>query len=81
VVHFGVTNMPGAMPMTSTVALTNATLAYAIEIADKGYRRAILESHAIRQGANVVLGQVTYKNVADALGMQYVPVEDALAQT
>ena len=78
IVHYCVTNMPGAMPMTSTIALTNATLPYAIEIADKGYRRAILENPAIKKGANIVLGKITYKNVADAFGMTYSPVEEVL---
>jgi len=79
VIHYCVTNMPGAVPVTSTIALTNATLPYVIEIADKGYKRAILENHAVRKGANIVLGKVTYKNVADAFDMVYTPADEALS--
>jgi len=75
VVHYCVTNMPGAVAKTSTLALTNATLLYAIEIADKGWKRAFQENPEIRRGANVVKGKVTYKGVADAFGLDYVPVE------
>ncbi|MDY6834058.1 MAG: alanine dehydrogenase [Chloroflexota bacterium] len=78
IIHYCVGNMPGAMPVTSTIALTNATLPYAIEIADKGYERAILENPAIRKGANIVLGKVTYANVADAFDLPYTPIEDVL---
>lgn len=78
VIHYCVTNMPGAMPMTSTIALTNATLPYVIEIADKGYKRAILDNPAIQKGANIVLGKVTYENVANAFDMAYTPVKEAL---
>jgi alanine dehydrogenase len=75
VVHYCVANMPGALARTSTMALTNATLPYAIEIADKGWKRAFQENPEIRRGANVVKGKVTYKGVADALGLEYVPIE------
>jgi alanine dehydrogenase len=78
VVHYCVTNMPGALPRTSTLALTNATLPYAIEIADKGWKRAFQENPEIRRGANVVKGKVTYKGVADAFGLEYVPIERLL---
>ncbi|MDY7033632.1 MAG: alanine dehydrogenase [Thermodesulfobacteriota bacterium] len=78
VIHYCVGNMPGAVPMTSTIALTNATLPYAVEIADRGYKRSILNNPAIAKGVNIVLGKVTYKNVADAFGMSYTPVEEAL---
>jgi len=78
IIHYCVANMPGAMPMTSTMALTNATLPYVIEIADKGYRKAMLENREIRKGANIILGKVTYKNVADAFGMAYTPVDGLL---
>ncbi|MFH1625149.1 MAG: alanine dehydrogenase [Pseudomonadota bacterium] len=80
IIHYCVTNMPGAVPMTSTIALTNATLPYAAEIADKGYKRAILDNPAIRRGANIVLGKVTHKNVADAFDMLYTPVEEVLRE-
>lgn len=78
IVHYCVANMPGALPETSTVALTNATLPYAVEIANKGWKRAMLESKEIRLGANVVQGRVTYKNVADSLGINYTPIEQIL---
>jgi alanine dehydrogenase len=78
VVHYCVTNMPGAVARTSTLALTNATLPYAIEIADKGWKRAFKENPEIRRGANVVKGKVTYKGVADAFGLEYVPIERLL---
>ena len=78
IVHYCVANMPGALPETSTVALTNATLPYAVEIANRGWKRAILESEEIRLGANVVQGKVTYKNVADSLGLSYTPIEQIL---
>jgi alanine dehydrogenase len=78
IIHYGVANMPGAVPRTSTIGLTNATLPYAIEIADKGYKRAILENPEINPGANIVLGKVTFKGVAEAFDMKYTPVEDVL---
>ena len=78
VVHYCVANMPGAVPKTSTIALTNATLPYAVEIADKGWRRAFAENAEIRGGANVVEGRVTYKGVAEAFGLEYVPVDTLL---
>ncbi len=81
VIHYCVANMPGAMPVTSTIALTNATLPYVVEIADKGYKRAILENPAISKGANIVLGKITYPNVAKAFGMKFTPVEEALRKS
>jgi alanine dehydrogenase len=78
VVHYCVTNMPGAVAKTSTLALTNATLPYAIEIANKGWKRAFKENPEIRRGANVVRGKVTYKGVAEAFGLEYVPIERLL---
>ncbi len=78
VVHYCVANMPGAVAKTSTMALTNATLPYAIEIADKGWERAFRENREIRLGANVVKGKVTCKGVADAFDMPHVPVETVL---
>ena len=79
IIHYCVANMPGAMPMTSTVALTNATLPYVVEIADKGFERALLENREIGKGANIVRGKVTYRNVADAFGMAWTTVDEALA--
>jgi alanine dehydrogenase len=78
VVHYCVTNMPGAVPRTSTLALTNATLSYALEIADKGWKRACKQNSEIRRGANVIKGKVTYQGVADAFGLGYVPMERLL---
>ena len=75
VVHYCVANMPGAVPKTSTLALTNATLPYALEIANKGWKRVFLENKEIRLGANVVRGNVTCKGVADAFELDYVPVD------
>lgn len=79
VVHYCVTNMPGAVPKTSTIALTNATLPYALEIADKGWKRAMKENRAIRAGANIIEGKITHKAVAEAFGLDWVPVEGLLA--
>jgi len=78
VVHYCVTNMPGAVPKTSTLALTNATLPYALEIADRGWKRAFKENPEIKKGANVVKGKVTHQGVADALGLEYVPIDRLL---
>jgi alanine dehydrogenase len=78
VIHYCVANMPGAVPKTSTLALTNATLPYAVEIANKGWKRAMAENPEIGLGANVVKGKVTYKAVADAFGLEYVPIDTFL---
>jgi alanine dehydrogenase len=78
IIHYCVANMPGAVSMTSTIALTNATLPYAIEIADKGIRRAALENPEIAQGINIIDGQVTYPGVAEAFGLKYQPLEKVL---
>jgi len=78
IVHYCVSNMPGAVPKTSTLALTNATLRYAVEIADKGWRRAFRENLEIRHGANVVKGKVTHPGVAAAFGIEYTPVENLI---
>jgi alanine dehydrogenase len=78
VVHYCVANMPGAVPKTSTLALTNATLPYALEISTKGWKKAMNENPEIKAGANVVKGKVTYKAVADAFGLEYVPIDRML---
>jgi alanine dehydrogenase len=78
VVHYAVSNMPGAVPKSSTLALTNATLPYAVEIANKGWKRAMKENTEIRCGANVVSGNVTYKGVADALDLKYKAIDELL---
>lgn len=74
VIHYCVANMPGAVPFTSTIALTNATLPYILEIADKGYRRAARENEALARGINIIAGKVTCRGVADAFGLDYVPL-------
>jgi len=78
VVHYCVANMPGAVPKTSTLALTNATLPYAVEIANKGWKKAMKQSPEIKLGANVVKGKVTYKGVAEAFGHRYTSIERLL---
>ncbi|HWJ03678.1 MAG TPA: alanine dehydrogenase, partial [Verrucomicrobiae bacterium] len=78
VVHYSVANMPGAVPRTSTLALTNVTLPYAVEIANKGYLAAIHGNSALALGVNVIHGKLTYKAVADALGIEYHALADAL---
>jgi alanine dehydrogenase len=78
VVHYCVANMPGAVARTSTAALTNATLPYAVEIANKGWKKAMQENNEIKLGANVIDGQITYKAVAEAFDYDYTPVEKFL---
>jgi len=78
VVHYCVANMPGAVARTSTAALTNATLPYAVEIANKGWKKAMQENNEIKLGANVIDGQITYKAVAEAFDLDYTPVEKFL---
>lgn len=74
VVHYCVTNMPGAVPRTSTYALTNATLGYGLALADKGLDRALAEDKALRRGLNVYNGRVTHRGVAEAFGMDCAEV-------
>lgn len=74
VVHYAVANIPGAVPFTSTLALTNATLPYAIALASKGWRQACKDDAALAKGLNVVEGKVTYKAVADVYGIKYEEV-------
>jgi len=78
VVHYCVANMPGAVPKTSTLALTNATLPYAVEIADKGWQKAMQENPEIKPGANVVQGKVTYQGVAEAFGLEFTPIDSLI---
>lgn len=78
VVHYSVANMPGAVAKTSTIALTNATLPYAVEIANKGWRKAMQENPEIRLGANVVHGMVAYEAVAKTFGLEYVAIDHIL---
>jgi alanine dehydrogenase len=78
IIHYCVTNMPGAVPITATNALTNATLPYAIALADHGVEGAIQRDPGLRSGVNVAAGKVTHPAVAEGVGIEYVPVEDAL---
>ncbi|MED3549525.1 alanine dehydrogenase [Cytobacillus praedii] len=75
VVHYAVANMPGAVPRTSTIALTNVTIPYALQIANKGVKKAIDENPALKLGVNVVNGSITYEAVARDLGYDYVTVD------
>ena len=75
IVHYAVANIPGAVPFTSTMALTNATLPYTVALANKGWRKACKDDPALALGLNVVEGQVTYKAVADVFGLKYEPIE------
>jgi alanine dehydrogenase len=78
IVHYCVANMPGAVAKTSTIALTNATLPYAVEIANKGWQRAMQENPEIKLGANVMKGKVTYKAVAETFDLEHVPIDTLL---
>ncbi len=78
VVHYCVANMPGAVAKTSTLALTNATLPYAVEIANKGWEKAMKENVEIRRGANVIKGKITYKGVSDAFNLDYTSIDSLL---
>jgi alanine dehydrogenase len=78
ITHYCVTNMPGAVPITSTYALTNATMPYVIHLASAGVLGAIIENPGLKLGVNVAAGRVTYPPVADAVGVPSVPVDEAL---
>jgi alanine dehydrogenase len=78
IIHYGVANMPGGVPRTSTLALTNATLPYALKLANKGWKQALREDGALLKGLNVVDGKVTYQGVAEAFGMEYHAPEQFL---
>ena len=71
IIHYGVANMPGGVPRTSTLALTNATFPYALTLASKGWKRALREDAALLRGLNVAEGKVTYRGVAEAFGMEF----------
>ena len=75
IVHYAVANIPGAVPNTSTIALTNATLKYAVALADKGWRKACKDDPALYQGLNIVEGKVTFKAVADVFDLPYDPIQ------
>jgi alanine dehydrogenase len=78
VVHYGVANMPGGVPRTSTLALTNATFPYAARLAKLGWEEACRRDHSLQLGLNVVGGKVVYEGVAEAFGLEYTPVEQAM---
>ena len=81
VIHYCVANMPGAVPISSTYALTNATLPYVVALADHGIAEAARRDPGLRLGIDVAGGHVTHKAVAEAVGMEYVPPEEALGRT
>ena len=74
ILHYCVANIPGAVPYTSTLALTNATLPYALQLADKGWRKACADNEELRKGLNIVEGKVVYREVAEAWGLPYEPL-------
>jgi alanine dehydrogenase len=78
VLHYCVTNMPGAVPYTSTEALTNATLPYALQLASKGWKKACTESEPLKKGLNMINGNIVYKGVADAFNLPFTEVEPFL---
>lgn len=78
VVHYAVANMPGAVPRTSTIALTNNTVPYALQIANKGYKQACKDNEALKKGINTLNGHIVYKAVAEDQGREYVPVDSLL---
>jgi alanine dehydrogenase len=78
VIHYCVANMPGAVPYTSTLALTNATLPYAIQLAGKGWKAACKENNELKLGLNVIGGKVVYKAVSEAFNLDYIPVDSFL---
>ncbi|GAA4831682.1 alanine dehydrogenase [Algivirga pacifica] len=80
VLHYCVANMPGAVPYTSTLALTNATLPYAIQLADKGWEKACAENEELKKGLNIIKGDVVYKAVADAFNLAYKPLEEVMGE-
>ena len=78
VIHYGVANMPGAVPRTSTLALTNATLPYAVELANKGWKKACRDDDALALGVNIVGGKIVYPAVAEAFDMEWEPLQPHL---
>jgi alanine dehydrogenase len=78
VIHYAVANMPGGVPRTSTLALTNATFPYALTLANRGWKTACKQDHALALGLNVVKGKVVYPGVAEAFDLEYTDVEKVL---
>ncbi len=80
IVHYCVANMPGAVPFTSTLGLTNVTLPYALQIADKGWQQAASENPELAQGMNIINGEIVYKDVADAFGLKWKPLDEVIGR-
>jgi len=78
VVHYCVANMPGAVPYTSTLGLTNVTLPYAVDLANKGWKKALKEDEELKMGLNIAEGKIVYKDVAEAFDMQYTAIDEVL---
>ena len=78
IIHYGVANMPGAVPLTATLALTNATLPYLLQLADQGWKQALKDSAPLREGLNIIAGHITHRKVAEAFGLPYHPAESFL---
>ena len=78
VVHYAVANMPGGVPRTSTLALTNSTFPYLLQLANKGWQQALRDSVALRHGLNIVDGKISYRAVADSFGLPYAAPESFL---
>ena len=78
IIHYGVANMPGGVPITSTLALTNATLPYVLKLANKGYKQALKENPALLSGLNIIGGKITHKKVAEAFMMEYHSAESMI---
>jgi len=78
IVHYCVSNMPGAVPYTSTLGLTNVTLPYAVDIANKGWKKALDENPEIKKGINIANGEIVYQDVADAFDMEYSAIDSVI---
>jgi alanine dehydrogenase len=78
IIHYGVANMPGGVPRTSTLALTNATFPYAMQLANKGWKQALKDNPALKKGLNIVDGKVTYPAVAEAFGLPFTSPDSYL---
>ena len=78
IIHYAVTNMPGAVPNTSTIALTNSTLSYIIKLANKGWKKACQENSSLAKGLNIMNGKVVYKQVAEAFDLDFTEVESLI---
>jgi alanine dehydrogenase len=78
VVHYCVTNMPGAVPHTSTLALTNSTFPYVLRIANKGAREALMQDAGLAEGLNTWMGKLTYRGVAESQGREWTPAADVI---